>query len=60
MADDWRHPMCVYCWRDYYGKQIPTRIVDPDDEFCCCCRMSTTSGIYVQMDPTHIPYHREH
>ena len=52
--------MCVYCWRDYYGKQIPTRIVDPDDEFCCFCRMSTTSGIYVRMDPTHIPYHREH
>lgn len=40
--------------------QEPTRLTQPEEEFCCACAAATTSGIYLRADPKTLPCQGRH
>lgn len=68
----WTQPVCTHCWvqensvpDDDGGALIrtPVRLKNPDNlpweellERCCKCGRATTSGIYIRIDPTTVPF----
>ncbi len=52
----WTHQICVPCWND----KRPENAVDSetynegDDETCCYCDRTNSSGIYLKEDPVAV------
>lgn len=52
----WTQPACDDCWSFIYPGRQPLRFKDPDPETCCRCGVSTTSGIYIPVDPATVEH----
>jgi hypothetical protein len=52
----WTQPQCDDCWEHSMGDKPPTRLVEAQDETCATCGVVTTSGIYIRVDPTTVPF----
>lgn len=52
----WRQPVCDDCWRMVEGEKAPMRLVDPPQETCALCGSSTSSGVYIRLDPRVVPF----
>jgi len=47
----WNQPLCDNCWNAEQPNRKPFRLIAPDPEQCSNCGESTTSGIWVRLDP---------
>lgn len=55
---NWNQPVCTACWKFSQGDREPVVLVAWGRalERCANCGVSTTSGIYVRMDPRSLRY----
>jgi len=55
----WTQPICERCWRKRERDRTPVRIATRPLEQCALCGHNTTSGIYIRVDPSLVPYRRQ-
>lgn len=59
-AVEWTHPMCDECWVTTQERgAIPYRMSEPEQETCCWCGRTTSSGIYRRADSRLLAHHPE-
>ena len=51
----WTQPVCAPCYAVEYGRE-PSRLKVPEAETCVMCGESTSSGIYIRIDPKTAPH----
>jgi len=63
MSKNWNQPLCWTCWFAFSLAQSrvvyePTRLRSEEWHHvdCCVCRAATAEGIFVRLDPEHVPY----
>jgi hypothetical protein len=52
----WTQPSCADCWRERNPDREPMTLIKTETETCVYCGASTTSGIYVRVDPALAPH----
>lgn len=57
---EWSHPICMACWFDQRGNDVPYRVASSIKEICCWCGNNTFTGVYVRADPDDLPFHKVH
>lgn len=55
---NWTQPICEICYDLRYPGRLPTTLLPShrETELCCDCGFTTTSGIYVRVDPRTVEY----
>lgn len=53
---NWTQPVCDACYIMVLPGPKPHRLVDAQDETCCYCGKVTSSGIYMRVNPAHVPH----
>lgn len=53
--------VCFDCWNErnpesQVGPDDPRRSNTGPDERCCDCGAATTSGVYIRVDPSTVPF----
>jgi len=51
----WTQPQCDDCWFEAQPDREPVRFKYPEVESCVTCGKTTTSGIYIRIDPSTAP-----
>lgn len=61
MGKNWNQPICDDCWDAENPGRKPFRLVEKYRiaENCAWCNVTTTSGIYVRVDPDEVPFPQE-
>lgn len=52
----WTWPICSNCYDDLFPGRQPVRLIDPDDEICSECGITTDDGIYIRRNPNEVTY----
>jgi hypothetical protein len=55
-VSNWTQPICDDCWDVRNPTRTSVRINGGYRETCAFCGVTTTSGIYVRVDPTTVPH----
>lgn len=51
----WTHPICKLCWSERHPDEEPWPAKFADEERCCYCGTLNFDGIYVRVNPVHVP-----
>ena len=54
---DWTQAVCSECWNERNPeRQVTNAATIHVGDVCCYCGNEATTGIYVRIDPTTVPY----
>jgi len=52
----WTQPICLGCYAERCPGREPLRMIDPPEERCCDCAMTTNMGVYLRVDPSTVAH----
>lgn len=52
--------MCLTCWRKRCPERAPISVRNDHAQTCCWCKVETTRGIYIRVDPKKAPCAGKH